>query len=308
MSTEATRANEQVKLEGKNVAVAGGTQGIGRATGERFAKAGASVWVIGRNEQLGAEVVKSLKSKGAPHAEFIKADLSLISSIGKVADELKQKTNGQVDFLITTQGGPPNGSFSITSEGHEKDFTVQVVSRFGLAYLLAESGTLKDTWLSVMAPGGSKAAPPNLDDLELKSDKERNKWLPMRMLATGTRDGAVIDGLTAHFSTAYPHLRAAHVFPGIVITNAASNRGFPRPIVWLQSLFAPVLSRTIASTPEAYCEIPFYVAANPQARGKGLEFSKAPLKAIGAPAWTRENAELRQKLWQQMKRIVDGTQ
>ncbi|KAK4054566.1 hypothetical protein OIV83_001060 [Microbotryomycetes sp. JL201] len=305
MSAEAARANEQIKLTGKNVAVAGGTQGIGRATGERFAKAGASVWVIGRNEQLGQEVVNSLKGKGAPHAEFIKADLSLISSMHKVAEEIKAKTDGRVDFLITTQGGPPNGSFSITSEGHEKDFTVQVVSRFALAYLLAESGTLKDTWLSVMAPGGAKAAPPDLDDLELKSEKERNKWLVSRMIATGTRDGAVIDGVSAHFATAYPHLRAAHVFPGLVITNAAANRGFPRPLVWLQSLFAPVLSRTIGSTPEGYAEIPFYVAANPEARGKGLEFSKAPLKPIGAPAWTRENPELRQKLWNQMRQMVD---
>jgi hypothetical protein len=94
-------------------------------------------------------------------------------------------------------GGPPNGSFSLTSEDHETHFAIQVLSRFGLAYLLAQSGTLKDTWVTICAPGGEKAAPPNLEDLELKSEEERQKYLPMRIVASGTRDGAVMDGLVA---------------------------------------------------------------------------------------------------------------
>lgn len=135
-------------------------------------------------------------------------------------------------------GGPPNGSFSLTTEDHESHFAIQVLSRFGLAYLLAQSGTLKDTWVTICAPGGEKAAPPALDDLELKSEEERAKYLPMRIVATGTRDGAVMDGLVAvsrpllaislaqcsrmsstqHFSSAFPSLRAVHAFPGYVHT------------------------------------------------------------------------------------------
>jgi len=136
-------------------------------------------------------------------------------------------------------GGPPNGTFSLTPEDHETHFAIQVLSRFGLAYLLAQSGTLKDTWVTICAPGGEKAAPPNLNDLELKSEEERQKFLPMRIVASGTRDGAVMDGLVAvssaclassrrlrlttsplqqHFSSAFPSLRAVHAFPGYVHT------------------------------------------------------------------------------------------
>ncbi|KAK4053965.1 hypothetical protein OIO90_003802 [Microbotryomycetes sp. JL221] len=305
MSTQAAQANKGLRLDGKNIAVAGGTQGIGRGVGERFAQAGASVWIIGRNARLGNQVVEQLKKQGAPKAEFIEADLSLVSSVKKVAEELKSRTGGQVDFLVTSAGGPPNGKFSLTSEGHEFHFAVQGLSRFALAHLLAESGTLKDAWINICAPGGTKGSPPSLDDLELKSDKERNKWLLGRMLATGSRDSAVSDGLAAHFSTVYPRLRAVHLFPGYVLTDAASNQGFPKPIVWLQSLFSPILSRTIANTPTTYAEVPVYIATHPEARNKGLEFANERLKPLGAPTWTRDNPELRAQLWDKMKAMVD---
>lgn len=51
--------------------------------------------------------------------------------------------------------------------------------------------------MSVCAPGGEKATPPNLDDLELKAEEERERYLPMRIVKSGTRDGAVLDGVVA---------------------------------------------------------------------------------------------------------------
>lgn len=76
MSTQAAKLNQGLDLAGKTVAIAGGTQGIGAATGIRFAQAGASVIVIGRNEELGNKVVAELQKAGkGAKAEFIKADL-----------------------------------------------------------------------------------------------------------------------------------------------------------------------------------------------------------------------------------------
>ncbi|ORY89376.1 hypothetical protein BCR35DRAFT_300532 [Leucosporidium creatinivorum] len=305
MSSQAAKLNEGIDLAGKNVAISGGTQGIGAATGIRFAQAGASVFVIGRNEELGNKVVEELKKAGkGGKAEFIKADLSLVSSVKTLADQLKQKTGGELHYLITTQGGPPNGTFSLTSEDHESHFAIQVLSRFGLAYLLAQSGTLKDTWVTICAPGGEKSAPPDLEDLELKNEEERQRYLPMRIIKAGTRDGAVMDGLVSQFSSAFPSLRAVHAFPGYVHTSAASNQSFPRPLVLLQSLFGPLLARTIGNTPTTYAEVPFYLAANPQARGKGLEYTNEKLKPLGAPSWTKDQPELRKKLWEKMAAMI----
>lgn len=67
--------NTSIDLKDKTAAVAGGTTGIGAAIGERFAKAGANVFVIGRNQQRGNKVVEELKKLGQGKYEFIQADL-----------------------------------------------------------------------------------------------------------------------------------------------------------------------------------------------------------------------------------------
>lgn len=56
-------------------------QGIGAAIGLRFAQAGANVFIIGRNEKLGQDVVQRLREQAGEAGdrrsfEFIKADLS----------------------------------------------------------------------------------------------------------------------------------------------------------------------------------------------------------------------------------------
>lgn len=79
MSSLAAKENVGLDLTGKVAAIAGGTQGIGEAVGLRFAQAGASVFVIGRDEARGSAVVEQLRKAGGVAEgrsyEFIKADL-----------------------------------------------------------------------------------------------------------------------------------------------------------------------------------------------------------------------------------------
>ena len=104
--------------------VAGGTQGIGAGIAMRFALAGASVWVIGRSEVRGAEVVKKLEQaslEGArrrrteaqgPAADhcFLRADLSDVQEVKRVAGEVEKRAGSQgVDWLFETQGASRSG-------------------------------------------------------------------------------------------------------------------------------------------------------------------------------------------------------
>lgn len=91
-------------------------------------------------------------------------------------------------------GGPPYGKFALTTEGHEQHFAVQSLSRFGLAYLLATSGTLKESVVHVCAPGGPGGTAPDLDDLELIHAHEAGKsgWL-----ASMHNDSNVMDAVNA---------------------------------------------------------------------------------------------------------------
>ena len=115
-STDAARYNDKLDLSGKTAAVAGGSassslcppppsplpapslpllpppaaQGIGAAVGLRFAQAGANVYVIGRNEKLGEDVVRRCRAQAGAAAdgktfEFIKADLSCVPSLAHIS-------------------------------------------------------------------------------------------------------------------------------------------------------------------------------------------------------------------------------
>jgi NAD(P)-dependent dehydrogenase (short-subunit alcohol dehydrogenase family) len=56
------RLTSALSFPNTNVVVIGGTQGIGAGIATRFAELGASVLVVGRNETLGSEMVKTLEA------------------------------------------------------------------------------------------------------------------------------------------------------------------------------------------------------------------------------------------------------
>lgn len=148
-----------------------------------------------------------------------------------------------IDYLVMTQGGPPNGLHEETSEGHEKSFAVQCLSRFGLTYLLAESSKFNPgaAVVSVLSPGMNF---PGLDinDLGLKRLNSTHPFRVNMLVSQGKRDSTVTDAITFSFIERYPSIKFYHLFPGYVQTSAAANRGFPFPIPQAARLFGPPCS------------------------------------------------------------------
>lgn len=124
----------------------------------RFALAGADVWIIGRGEQKAKSVLDQLrlasaeahrrngKTNASSDHQFFQADLRRVEDIERVANDIKKRAGSKgIDYLVETQGGPPNGRIEppASSRSPEPSFAVQVASRFGLAYLLTADKTIK---------------------------------------------------------------------------------------------------------------------------------------------------------------------
>jgi NAD(P)-dependent dehydrogenase (short-subunit alcohol dehydrogenase family) len=263
MSTQARKANNGIDLTGKTAVIAGGSQGIGAGAAIRFAQAGANIIVIGRSQERLEKVVSEARkvAKSADQKfDYVSADLSLVSGTKTAAKEIEAKTNSKVEYLIQTQGGMPNGLHKTTAEGIESHFAVQVLNRFLLNYILASSGVLKNTSVSVMAPGGTETEF-NLDDIELTSSKDTGRYALMGKQIS--RDSVVADTYTKALQSKFPQITFFHISPGLVQTNVMINQGVPFPVRELLTYVVfPIASRTFGNTITSYADIPVFLAAN----------------------------------------------
>jgi NAD(P)-dependent dehydrogenase (short-subunit alcohol dehydrogenase family) len=85
-------------LKDKRALITGGTSGMGIATGLAMAEKGATVILTGRDETRGASRGEEIRA-GGHDAQFIAADLSDLSEVGRVAKEA-----GESDVLVNLAG------------------------------------------------------------------------------------------------------------------------------------------------------------------------------------------------------------
>jgi len=86
------------RFEGRVALVTGGTRGIGLATGEALVAQGARVVLMGRNTQLGAEIVDRLDG-----ASFVAGDVRSASDAG-AAVAAAVDLHGRLDVLVNSAG------------------------------------------------------------------------------------------------------------------------------------------------------------------------------------------------------------
>lgn len=263
MSTQARKANTNLDLTGKSAVIAGGSQGIGAGVAIRFAQAGANVLVVGRSKERLEKVISEAR-KVAKSTEqkfdYVSADLSLVSGTKAAAKEIEARTSGHVDYLIQTQGGMPNGRYETTLEGIESHFAVQVLSRFHLNYVLASSGTLKNTSIIILAPGGTQSEF-NLDDIEVASAKNDGQYTQLGK--QGARDSVISDTITKSLQSRFPQIKFFHISPGLVQTDTTTNQGVPAPLrLLINHVVLPIAARTFGNTITSYADIPVFLAAN----------------------------------------------
>ncbi|HEX8550455.1 MAG TPA: SDR family oxidoreductase [Abditibacteriaceae bacterium] len=120
-------------LKGQTAVVLGATGALGGAMAQTLAEAGASVAVLGRNEERGSQRVKEIESAGGS-AWFQSADALDKSSLESARDAILAKS-GRIDILVNAAGGnnpaatlPPGREFAeLDLDGWQQVFDLNLV-------------------------------------------------------------------------------------------------------------------------------------------------------------------------------------
>ncbi|MBM7570182.1 3-oxoacyl-ACP reductase FabG [Aquibacillus albus] len=104
-----------MNFEGKSVVVTGGSKGIGKGIASVFAKLGADVAVVARNQDTAASAVSEIKRNGY-RAEAFQADVTDRSSLERMTAQVAEAYGG-IDILCANAGIFPNvGLEEMTTE------------------------------------------------------------------------------------------------------------------------------------------------------------------------------------------------
>jgi NAD(P)-dependent dehydrogenase (short-subunit alcohol dehydrogenase family) len=192
-------------MQGKVVIVTGASSGIGRSTALLFAKGGATVVAVGRNEKELAALVKDAGKNATvkPHL----ADLAELSQLDRVVSETVH-ANGQIDVLVNSAGVIKNGNIENTTlDEWDKMMHINVRSVFLLIqkcvpYLAETKGNI----VNVSSVTGTRAFPNVLSYCVSK---------------------AAVDQLTrcTALELAPKGIRVNAVNPGVVVTNLHKRGG-----------------------------------------------------------------------------------
>ncbi len=121
-------------LRGKNCLITGATGGLGKEIAKEFAKNGCNLFLTGRNNEKLNELKNKLEnSENNIKIGFEQADLSNISEIQKLIDQIK-KMFSNIDVLVNCAGIFPVKMLSeSTIDDFEKCFSVNVKAAFILS-------------------------------------------------------------------------------------------------------------------------------------------------------------------------------
>jgi len=155
-----------MRLDGKEIVITGGTDGIGKVTARELAKLGASVTIVARNATKAQQVVKELRAAaGHERVGFVRADLASLKGVRGAAETIRGRLK-RLDVLINNAGAM-FGRRELTEDGIERTFALNHLAYFLMTNLLLDmlktSAPSRIVNVSSAAHNGAKL---DMDDLQ----------------------------------------------------------------------------------------------------------------------------------------------
>ena len=184
-------------FRGKSVIVTGATSGIGRATAETFAREGASIVLVGRNESVLKEVAAIVRAGGG-EAAACAVDLTAPDSADAVV-KAALDAYGQIDVLVNAAGVIASGTLEQTTDATwDEMIAVNLSAPFRLMraaapYLRARRGAV----VNVSSVNGLRSFPGVLAYCVSKAGVDHlTRCAAIEMAPLGVRVNAVNPGVT----------------------------------------------------------------------------------------------------------------
>ncbi len=124
------------EFKNRVVVITGATSGIGYFTARKYASMGANILAVNRNRQKSEALRNEIENEFGVKCNYLIADLSVLSDIKRVADELANLETS-IDLLIHNAGVYLTRR-ELTVDGLEKVFVVHYLSAFIINYRLIE--------------------------------------------------------------------------------------------------------------------------------------------------------------------------
>jgi retinol dehydrogenase 13 len=280
------------EFKNKLVVITGATSGIGYVTARKFASKGANLLCINRNPEKSENLRKEIESEFGVSCDYKIADLSNLTDIFHVSDELSKMTT-PIDVLIHNAGVYLTKK-ELTPDGLEKVFAVHYLSSFVMNhFLMGKLKTQEKSRIIMVGSEGHRFAVWGLRLDDLNWEKRRYSGLKSYGSAKTAQLLSMIL-FKEHFKNSGVTINTMH--PGAVKTETGQENGLVYR--WFKRNFFD----KILKTPEISAEALYYLGVSKDLEGVSGKFFNLTTEELPAPPATDREVAL--ELWDETLKIT----
>jgi NAD(P)-dependent dehydrogenase (short-subunit alcohol dehydrogenase family) len=269
----------------KTAVIAGGTGGIGKAVALELARKHYRVILHGHDPGKALQAEEEIKATtGNNLVESITADLSSLNGMKELADAIKLRTDRIHSLVLSTGVILPHRE--VTTDGLEKGFVIQYLSRFAITQLLMNELDKGNAHIVMVVAPVLPGAKIHFEDITLEKNFTMLRAMAQEMFASHL----FVQEFAKRRSDKHVLMNMAN--PGFVDTGI--TRRFPSLLKWAYKLIA---------TPPRKAVRNFVYLANDEA----VNFSGYFLKKPGnenKKAKANHDPVAAQKLWEKSMDLI----